>query len=146
MRPKVTAPARASARQRLECTAYDGAVLMPLTVVLFGLLGALAAYVGYLTLRGRPMDDPTLYLALATEVVLLVQLVVGIIRAGDGAASMSRPVFIAYLVGLIFVLPAAGAWAIAERTTRWGTGVLLVGVLGLLVMVVRLVQLWNGAG
>lgn len=123
---------------------YDDAVLVPLTVGLFVVLGALAAYVAYLTVRGRPMDDPTLYLAAVAELALLVQLVVGIVRSGDGAAGMSRPVFIAYLVGLVFVLPIAGAWAIAERQSRWGTGVLLVAVLGLLVMVVRLVQLWNG--
>lgn len=121
-------------------------MLAPLTVTLVVLLAVLSAYVAYLTIRGRAMDNPTFYLAGACEVAIVVQLVVGIATADSGDSHMSKGLFIAYLVGLVFVLPAAGFWAIAERTTRWGTGVLLVAALGLLVMVFRLLQLWNGIG
>ncbi len=119
-------------------------MLAPLTVTLLVLLVALAAYVAYLTIRGRAMDNPTFYLASAAELAIIVQMVVGIVTIGDASGEMSKALFIAYLVGLVFVLPIAGFWAIAERETRWGTGVLLVAALGLLVMVFRLLQLWNG--
>lgn len=121
-------------------------VLLPLTVVLVAVLALVAVYTAFLCIADRPMNDPLLYLAGAAQVALVAQLVVGIVDIGDADSHMSRPLFIAYLAGLVCVLPVAGFWAIAERTSRWGTGVLLVAALGLLVMVGRLVQLWNGNG
>ncbi|WP_265444839.1 hypothetical protein [Flexivirga meconopsidis] len=120
-------------------------MLLPLTVVLVVLLAALAGYAAYATIAGRAMDNPMFYLACAAELAVIAQLVVGIARIGDSPAHMSQGLFIAYLAGLVLVLPVAGFWGIAERTTRWGTGVVLVGALGLLVMVGRLLQLWNGS-
>lgn len=120
-------------------------VLLPLTILLIALLAVLAIYAAYLTARGRPVDNPTFYLASVTEVAVIAQLVVGLVRIGDADAHTSKGLFIAYLAGLVCVLPVAGFWGIAERESRWGTGVLLVATLGLLVMVARLVQLWNGA-
>lgn len=119
-------------------------MLAPLTTILIVLLAVLALYEAYLTIRGRQIDDPLLYLAGATELAVIAQLVVGITRVSAASPQMSKALFIAYLVGLIFVLPIAGFWAIAERASRWGTGVLLVATLGLLVMVFRLLQLWTG--
>lgn len=123
---------------------YDVRVLLPLTTVLIALLAVLAIYAAILTLRGRPVDNPMFYLACAAEVAVIAQLVVGIVRLGDGDSHMSKGLFIAYLAGLVCVLPVAGFWGVAERESRWGTGVLLVATLGLLVMVARLLQLWNG--
>lgn len=123
---------------------YDVRVLLPLTTVLIALLAVLAIYAAYLTVRGRPVDNPMFYLACAAEVAVIAQLVVGIVRLGDADSHMSKGLFIAYLAGLVCVLPVAGFWGIAERESRWGTGVLLVATLGLLVMVARLLQLWNG--
>jgi len=125
-------------------TPYDVRVLLPLTVLLIALLAVLAIYAAYLTARGRPVDNPMFYLACAAELAVVAQLVVGVVRIGDANAHMSKGLFIAYLAGLVCVLPIAGFWGIAERESRWGTGVLLVATLGLLVMVGRLLQLWNG--
>jgi len=121
-------------------------VLAPLTYTLVVLLSALALYAIYLTVRGRQIDNPMLYLGCAAEAAIVIQLIFGIATAGNADSHMSKALFIAYLVGLIFVLPVAGFWAVAERESRWGTGVLLVATLGLLVMVARLLQLWNGHG
>lgn len=123
---------------------YDVRVLLPLTVLLTALLAGLAAYAAFLTARGRPIDNPMFYLACAAELAVIAQLVVGIARLGDANAHMSKGLFIAYLAGLVCVLPVAGVWSLAERESRWGTGVMLVATLGLLVMVARLLQLWNG--
>lgn len=116
----------------------------PLTVLLLVVLAASALYGAWLTARGRAIDNPLFYLLVASEVVLLVQLVVGIVRVDDANSHMSHGIFIAYLAGMVLVLPVAGFWAVAERRSRWGTGVLLVALAGLLVMVVRLLQLWAG--
>ncbi|MDE9364182.1 hypothetical protein PZ938_01050 [Luteipulveratus sp. YIM 133132] len=121
-------------------------MLAPLTAALVVVLVMLAALTALATVRGRQIDNPTFYVACAAELLIVVQLVVGIVRSGDGAAGMSAALFIAYLAGLVAVLPIAGFWAVAERESRWGTGVLLVATLGLLVMVARLVQIWNGHG
>ena len=119
-------------------------VLLPLTTLLIALLAVLAIYAAYLTARGRPVDNPMFYLACATESAVVAQLVVGLVRIDDSGGHLSKGLFIAYLAGLVCVLPVAALWGIAERESRWGTGVLLVATLGLLVMVARLLQLWNG--
>ena len=121
-------------------------MLAPLTYALVAVLVVLAAMTALATVRGRPIDNPTFYVGCLAEVLIVVQLVVGIVRSGDGDPAMSAALFIAYLAGLVAVLPIAGFWAIAERESRWGTGVLLVAALGLLVMLGRLVQIWNGQG
>lgn len=121
-------------------------MLAPLTTAIIVCLVALSGLAMLATLRGRPVDNPTFYVAAAAEVLIVIQLVVGVVQRDQGAQSMSAPLFIAYLGGLAAVLPAAFAWSVAERESRWGTGVLLVAALGLLVMVGRLVQIWNGNG
>jgi hypothetical protein len=118
---------------------------LPLTIVLVVLLAVLAVYAAYLTARGRPVDNPMFFIACAAELAVVAQLVAGLVRIGDADTHMSKALFIAYLAGLVCVLPLAGFWGLAERESRWGTGVLLVATLGLLVMVARLVQLWNGS-
>lgn len=117
---------------------------MPLTVALIATTCVLAALAAVATVRGRPIDNPMFYLAIAIEVLLVLQLFVGIATSGSADPSMNAGIFVAYLFGLILVLPAAGLWAIAERESRWGTAVLLVGAVCLAVMLGRLVQLWNG--
>lgn len=144
-RPWARVIVRASAAYLLSMPGpYDVRVLLPLTVVLIALLALLAIDAAYLTARGKPVDNPTFFLACAAELAVIAQLVVGIARLGDADAHMSKGLFIAYLAGLVCVLPVAGFWGIAERESRWGTGVLLVATVGLLVMVARLLQLWNG--
>ena len=44
---------------------------------------------------------------------------------------VNGPVFVAYLLGLVVVLPLASVWALAEKS-RWGTGVLVIAGLVLL--------------
>lgn len=121
-------------------------MLLPLTAAILAVLGLLALLVAIATVRGQQVGNPTFYVVCAAELLLITQLVVGVARSGDGAASMSASLFIAYLAGQIVVLPIAFFWAVSERESRWGTGVLLVAALGLLVMVGRLVRIWNGQG
>ena len=119
-------------------------MIAPLTVLLLAVTVGLALYAAYATVRGRPIDNPMFYLTIAVEVLLVIQLVVALFTIGSADPAMSRPVFFAYLIGLLVVPPVALFWSIAERESRWGTSVLLVAAVGLAIMVGRMVQLWNG--
>ncbi|MBO1767641.1 hypothetical protein [Allobranchiibius sp. GilTou38] len=118
----------------------------PLTYLTGAVLVVLALQAGYALLRGKPIDDPMFWTGLVAEGLIVVQLVVGIALSGHGGHGMSAALFIAYLAGLVVALPLAGVWAVAERESRSSSGVILVAGLGLLVMLVRLVQIWNGHG
>lgn len=119
-------------------------MFVPLTFVVLGATIVLALLAAIATVRGRQIDNPMFYLMIATQVLLVLLLIVGIATSGSAAAGMNTGIFIAYLVGLLVVLPLAGFWAIAERESRWGTGVLLLAAVGLAIMVGRILQLWNG--
>lgn len=121
-------------------------VFPALTVSLVVSLVAVAALSGLATARGRQVDNPTFYATAVAEVLLLIQLVVGIMARDQAPHELSSGLFIAYLAGMAVVPPAAFFWALADRETRWGTGVLAIAAFGLMVMVGRLVQIWNGQG
>lgn len=95
--------------------------------------------------RGRRIGAPMLALFALLEVGLLALLVLGIVNV----ASTDRPVdgttFIAYLVGSLAVIPGTVLWARAEKDSRWGNVVMMVGLLVLAVLVVRLNQIWTAA-
>ncbi|MGC7099174.1 hypothetical protein ACPZ19_31250 [Amycolatopsis lurida] len=112
-------------------------------LVIATLVGAAWALVH--VLRDRPPNRP-LYGALAViEVALLVQTVAGIINFANTDRPVDGPEFIAYLVGILVILPIAVLWSMTERT-RWGTGVLIVACLALPVMIVRMQQIWELRG
>ncbi|WP_460447131.1 hypothetical protein [Angustibacter aerolatus] len=77
------------------------------------------------------------------EVLVLVQLVVGVLALPH--RGVSAALFVGYLVGTAVVLPAAVAWARAEPG-RWGAGVLLIAALVVPVLVARLHMVWDGRG
>lgn len=119
-------------------------MFLPLTVVVLVATCVLALLAAVATVRGTPIDNPMFYLAIGVEVLIVLQLIVGCLTTGSADPAMNTGIFIAYLVGLVPVLPVAGFWAIAERESRWGTAVLLLAAVGLAIMIGRLVQLWNG--
>ncbi len=119
-------------------------VFAPLTYVTGVTLALLALLAAVALVRRRPIDDPMLWTGCVAEALIAIQLVVGVVLSGHGGHGMSTPLFIAYLAGLVVALPVAGVWAIAERDSASSSGVILIAALGLLVMLVRLVQIWNG--
>lgn len=80
-----------------------------------------------------------------TEVVVLVQLVAGLIAVGGAPASVSKVVYVGYLVGAVLVLPVGWFWSQAERS-RSGLGVLVVALLVVPFLILRLHQIWPGHG
>ena len=117
----------------------------PLTTALYLGTGVLVLLAGLFTLLDKRLNVAVLAVTAVVEVITLVQLVVGIVQLASTDRDVNGPVFVAYLVGLVIVLPLASVWALAERS-RWGTGVLAIGGLVLLVLVARLQQLWTGVG
>jgi hypothetical protein len=76
------------------------------------------------------------------EAVLLVQAVVALVAVGHGHELAETATFYGYLGGVLLV-PAIGAgWAWSERT-RWAGTQLAVAGLAVIVMVWRLMQLWE---
>lgn len=117
-----------------------------LTAALAAALCVLAGFAVFSTITGRQVDNRTFWAAVVVEVLLVVQLVVGVVLRDDAPHGLSSGLWLAYLGALVVVPPAAILWAVADRETRWGTGVLAIAALSMLVMLGRLVQIWNGHG
>jgi hypothetical protein len=120
-------------------------VLLPVTLTLLGCAAVLSLAAGWATAHDKRIGTTVLVLAALTEVAVLAQLVVGITQLTAGHHEVSAALFVAYLVGLVVVVPLAVFWALGEPS-RWGAGVLTVAGLVVLVLVARLHQLWTGAG
>jgi hypothetical protein len=94
----------------------------------------------------RPVGKVWLLGALAlVEVALVAQAVAGLVALATQHRHVDAPTFVGYLLGSLVILPAAGWWAVNERS-RWGVGVLLIGCLVMPVMIVRMNQIWSGFG
>ncbi|YAL84175.1 hypothetical protein ACMYYO_05010 [Dermacoccaceae bacterium W4C1] len=118
----------------------------PLTIALCAALVLLAVLAVIATVRGRQVDNATFWVTAVVEVLMIAQLIAGIALRNDAPHGMSSALWLSYLGAMVFVPPAAFLWAIADRETPWGTGVLAVAALSMLVMMARLVQIWNGQG
>lgn len=108
---------------------------------------AVAAWaLGLMLLNRPPSSALTLGLLALFELALLVQAVLGIVRLATTDRDVSGLAFVGYHVGVLLILPIATFWALAERQSRWGSGVLIVAGLVIAVMIVRMNQVWDGAG
>ena len=105
-----------------------------------------AVWIVVLLVRDRTPARWLLNLLAALEVLLVVHLVIGVVRALGPGAPDALPVweYVGYLVGAVLLLPAGVIWSSGERT-RGGTAVLLVAVLVVPFMFVRLSDIWTSA-
>lgn len=103
---------------------------------------ALAGWLVVLVVLDRQPDD-YLYAALGiVEVGLVAQLVVGLVMVSHGHGGVNVAAYVGYLIGSLLILPAAFVWSAGERS-RAGTGVLLVAVVVVVVLFLRLHELWG---
>jgi hypothetical protein len=108
---------------------------------------ALAAWaLGLMLLNRPPSSAVTLGLLALLELALLVQTVIGIVKLAGTDRDVSGVAFIGYHIGVLLILPVATFWALAERRSRWGSGVLIIAGLVIPVMIVRMNQIWDAAG
>ncbi|GAA5161835.1 MULTISPECIES: hypothetical protein [Amycolatopsis] len=103
-----------------------------------------AAWAFVAAARNREPQRPLLVALAVVEVLLVVQLVIGIVGLVRGGHPGSLATFLAYLVGSLVIIPAGTAWALAERS-RSSTVILGVVCLAIPVMVLRLHEIWGGA-
>lgn len=114
-------------------------VAIYLTCLALALMGAVAAA------RNRTTGLVVLATSVAVELLLLTQVVVAGWRLVGGTRPAELATFIGYLAGVVFVLPVAVAWSLAERS-RWNGVVVAVGAITVAVMTARLQVLWRTVG
>lgn len=113
--------------------------------------GLLVLIAGYgvaalvLTALGRA---PREYLVIASAgltglVIVQVLIAVGLMVTGERPDELGT--FVGYLVISVILLPLGTLWALAERS-RWGTAVLAVACVALVVVVIRMQDLWSTTG
>jgi hypothetical protein len=94
-------------------------------------------------------DEPPGRVTLGVTALAALATLVQSLAAGWDLVQGARPdefgTYVGYLVGVVFVLPLAGAWALAERT-RWSGLVVAVGGFTVAVMTARLVMIARGTG
>ena len=97
-----------------------------------------------LGLIGRRPSGFSLALIAGSEFGLLMQLVASITLVILGqSAVLDTWEFFGYLLVALFVPIAATVWALVDRS-RWSTVVLGAGMLTVVVMLVRMLQIWSG--
>ncbi|WP_336321581.1 hypothetical protein [Streptomyces lavendofoliae] len=117
-------------------------MLDALTVAVSVAALALAAWCGFAAYRDQPTKDWHFIGMAVVSVLALAQLVVGVVRlAGGGTADEGTAIFLAYLIGAVCAVPAAGFLSLAERT-RWGSATVAAGAAVLAVLEVRLHDIW----
>ncbi|MET3986229.1 hypothetical protein [Streptomyces sp. PvR034] len=121
-------------------------MLDALTVAIGVAALALAAWCGFAAWRDQPTKDWHFAAMAVVTLLVLAQLVVGLVKLGQGAEPHDGSVlFVAYLVGSFAAVPAAGFLSLTERS-KWGSVTVAAGAVVLAVLEVRLYDIWGGTG
>lgn len=114
--------------------------------IAYGIGGAsllVAGWAGWLTVRDHRVGNPLFYAVSVVEIALIAQLVGGCVALAKTDRDIDGITFVSYLVTVVVVPPAAVLWGIAEKT-RWGVGVLAVGMLTVAALCLRILDIWVG--
>jgi hypothetical protein len=104
----------------------------------------LAAWCGWAAYRDQPTKDWHFIGMAVVSLLALVQLAVGVVQLSRGEKpEQGTTIFVAYLLGAVACVPAAGFMSLAERT-RWGSVTVAAGGAVLAVLEVRLYDIWGG--
>ena len=105
----------------------------------------LAVVTGFLAWRELPMPRWLGVLVGVVELALVVMTVQCVVAWAGGNVPDQPIVFLAYLIVCLAAAPGTLWWGRAEPG-RWGLGVVAIAGLVLPVLVLRLQQVWTGAG
>lgn len=106
-------------------------------------LAGVAVVWGLLTaVVDKPPGKAQLIFAAVVELAVLVQSLVALARFALGYRPRESATTVGYLIGIVLLIPVAWFWANSERT-RFSGVVLAVAALSVLVMTVRLLDLWT---
>jgi FtsH-binding integral membrane protein len=104
----------------------------------------LAAWCGWAAYRDQPTKDWHFIGMAVVTVLALAQLVIGIVLLARGEKpEQGTTIFVAYLLGSLACIPAAGFMSLAERS-KWGSVTVAAGGVVLAVLEVRLYDIWGG--
>ncbi|QKW05554.1 hypothetical protein HUT18_03355 [Streptomyces sp. NA04227] len=119
-------------------------MLVVLTIVTSVAALALAAWCGFAAYRDQSTKDWHFIGMAVVTLLALVQLIVGIVQLARGEkAEQGTALFVSYLLGTFFCVPAAGYMSLMERT-RWGSATAAGGGVLLAVLELRLYDIWGG--
>jgi amino acid transporter len=116
----------------------------PATTVVIVVALAIAAVCAVLAVRDKSTPPWVLAGVLLLELGLLVATVWAVIAWIGGNAPAEPVVFAFYLVAVLAIPPAMVWWGRGEPG-RWGSGVVAAACLVLVVLVLRVTQVWTGA-
>jgi len=120
---------------------------MPDALVYATSVAALAAalFAAWHTAKSYLFSNPLFYAIAAVQVLLVVALVWGIVAVSGTDREVEKGLYLSYLVTTVLIPPAAVLWGIGDKS-RWGTGVVAVGLFTVSVMLIRTHQIWVGHG
>jgi hypothetical protein len=104
---------------------------------------AVALWAAWKTIRHTRISDAMFYAIAAIEVGTIVLLVAGIAGLASTQRDIDAAVLVSYLITLVLIPPVALVWGVAEKS-RWGTGVILIGMWTVWIMSFRVLQVWHG--
>lgn len=107
------------------------------------LSAVVSLWAAWKTIRHSGVTDAVFYAVAAIEVGTLALLVSGIVGLASSDREIDGALLMSYLISLALVPPVALVWGVAEKS-RWGTGVVLIGMWTVCVMTVRVMQVWHG--
>jgi hypothetical protein len=90
----------------------------------------------------RPLNDALFWGLAVAEAALVIQSIAGFVALGLRSRPIDGVTFGAYLVTIALTLPVAVLWGVSDKT-RWGMGVVSVGCVTVIVLLVRLLQIWG---
>lgn len=116
--------------------------MLVLVVAVGALALALTGWAVVAAVRDQPVKGVQIPAMVAVEAALVVQAVaMGVVQAG-GHHVPDAVLLWGYLVTSLLLLPLAFGWAFVERT-RWSSVVLAVAAVVVVVLQVRIWQLWQ---
>lgn len=120
-------------------------VLAPVAVILSAGAGALALWSLVAAVRGVRPSTGQLVAAAVLEGALLLQTIAGVVLLVTSDRDVDAITFVGYHLTALAVLVLGVSWGIADRS-RWGNGVFAIAAATEIVLVLRLLQIWDGRG
>lgn len=113
-----------------------------LTVTVIGIAAVSAIWGAVSAIIGKPPGNLQFYWSFLAVLAVLAQSVVGFVALAAGNPPSEVATSIAYLIGIVLLMPAAIFWALSDRS-RYSGLVMTVAGIAIAVMSVRLLNLWG---